>query len=66
MGNDGGSAVGEGQLTASDIVYLFGDTFVAKDSWRSAGHVLESNGVKVQKHGLTETMVLAAIAESLQ
>lgn len=45
-----------------DLVYLFGDSFVPKDSWRSQGVVLESSGVKVQKKPLAQTMLLAAIA----
>ena len=45
-----------------DLVYLFGDLFVPKDSWRSQGVILESSGVKVQKKPLAQTMLLAAIA----
>jgi hypothetical protein len=50
------------QPTASDAVYLFGEAFAEKDNWRTEGQVLESSGVKVQKHPLARTMLLAAIA----
>jgi hypothetical protein len=47
---------------ASDIVYLYGDSFVAKSSWRGETLRLEASGVKVHSDKLAETMLLAAFA----
>jgi hypothetical protein len=53
-------------LTPSDVVYLFGESFADKDSWRTEGIVLESSGVKVQKRSLVHIMALAAMASLLK
>jgi hypothetical protein len=52
-----------GTITASDIVYLFGESFAEKDNWHTDGVTLESSGAKVQKRPLARTMALAALAQ---
>lgn len=54
------------QPTPSDLVYLFGESFVDRDNWRSDGLALEASGVKVQKKPLARTMILAAIASLIK
>jgi hypothetical protein len=53
-------------LNASDVVFLYANSFVAADNWRTDGYTLDHSGAKVQKHPLARMVLLAALAQLLQ